>query len=236
MRMTLSSICALLLAACSQSPEGERAATPPPSTEAGQGSAGTAVSGPERRILAFGDSLFAGYGVGKEASYPAKLQAKLREQGINANVINAGVSGDTTAAGLQRLAFTLDAQEKPPELFLLELGANDMLRGLPPEQTRSNLNAMLDELERRGIPVLLMGMRAPPNYGLEYQRKFDAIYTDLGMRNGVSLMPFWLESIYREPEMFQEDRLHPTEEGLAILAEDTKDEVTKALGPPGSNP
>lgn len=190
------------------------------------------VAGPERRILAFGDSLFAGLGVGKENSYPAQLEAALRKDGVNARIINAGISGDTTAAGRQRLAFTLDANKPTPELVLVELGANDMLRAVSPAETRANLTAMLDELAKRRIPVLLMGMRAPPNYGPEYQRDFDAIYADLGKRPGVTLVPFWLETIYQRPELFQADRLHPTVEGLGVLVDATKRAVTDALPPP----
>lgn len=216
--------------ACTQAPEraAERspAATP---TAAG----GAVVTGPERRILAFGDSLFAGLGVGRERSYPAQLEAALRADGINARIANAGVSGDTTAAGRQRLAFTLDAQKPKPDLVLLELGANDMLRAVDPAETRRNLAAMLDEFARRDIPVVLMGMRAPPNYGADYQRAFDAIYTELGRRRGVTLVPFWLESVYQRPELFQADHLHPTVEGLAILAGATKDAVQGALPPAG---
>lgn len=189
------------------------------------------VAGPERRILAFGDSLFAGLGVGIENSYPAQLQAALRKDGINARIVNAGVSGDTTAAGRQRLAFTLDAQRPAPELVLLELGANDMLRALSPAETRANLAAMLDELAKRNIPVLLMGMRAPPNYGPEFQREFGAIYAELGKRPGVTLVPFWLETIYQRPELFQSDRLHPTVEGLGVLVQATKQAVKGALPP-----
>lgn len=230
MRNALSSIglFALVLAGCGQSasdaPAG-RGAT------AAAASGDRTVAGPERRILAFGDSLFAGLGVGMENSYPAQLEAALRRDGVNARIANAGVSGDTTAAGRQRLAFTLDAQKPAPDLVLLELGANDMLRGLSPAETRANLAAMLDELAKRGIPVLLMGMRAPPNYGAEYQRAFDAIYADLGKRPGVTLVPFWLETIYQRPELFQSDRLHPTTEGLGVLVEGTKAAVKEALPP-----
>ncbi|WP_133365791.1 arylesterase [Qipengyuania sediminis] len=234
MRVPPSSIglAALALAGCEQpaersaaAPAGAASVTPAPARLA-------PVAGPEQRILAFGDSLFAGYGVGKANSYPAQLEAALRAEGRNVRVVNAGISGDTTAAGRQRLAFTLDAQQPAPDLVLLELGANDMLRALPPAETRANLTAMLDELRSRGIPVLLMGMRAPPNFGPDYQRGFDAIYRELGARPGVTLVPFWLETIYRRPELFQADRLHPTSKGLGVLVEATKEAVAEALPPP----
>jgi acyl-CoA thioesterase I len=233
MRIALSSIVPLLmlLAACGADPDAAPAAEPQRPSPTASASARPA-SGPERRILAFGNSLFAGYGVGPENSYPAQLEAALRADGINARVVNAGVSGDTTASGRQRLAFTLDAQRPKPDLVLLELGANDMLRGLDPAQTRANLEAMLDMLAQRDIPVLLMGMRAPPNYGPDYQRRFDAIYAELAERPGVGLVPFWLEAIYRRPELFQADRLHPTVEGLAVLVEATKPAVAAELTQP----
>lgn len=224
---------ALLLAGCGQEPVIKPAE---PSAQSATQAAQQPAAGPERRILAFGDSLFAGLGVGIENSYPAQLQAALRSEGINARIVNAGVSGDTTAAGRQRLAFTLDAQKPAPDLAILGLGANDMLRAIDPVQTRANLAAMLDEFARRGIPVLLMGMRAPPNYGPEYQQAFDAIYAELGRREGVTLAPFWLETIYQRPELFQSDRLHPTVEGLGVLVEATKEAVTGALPPVSSAP
>lgn len=215
---------ALLAAGCGQQP------VPPPAKPVPTASV-AAVAGPERRILAFGDSLFAGLGVGRENSYPAQLEAALRKDGVKVRIANAGISGDTSAAGRQRLAFTLDAQKPAPDLAILELGANDLLRGVSPAETRANLAAMLDEFARRNIPVLLMGMRAPPNYGPEYQRAFDAIFADLGKRRGVTLVPFWLETIYQRPALFQADRLHPTVAGLAVLVEATKDTVAQALPP-----
>ena len=187
------------------------------------------VMGPERRILAFGDSLFAGYGVGAENSYPATLQTALRARGINAQVANAGVSGDTTAAGLQRFAFTLDAQQETPDLVIVELGGNDLLRGLSPDETRANLDAMLTELGKRDIPALLMGMRAPPNYGPEYQQAFDGLYGELARKHGAALVPFFLESIYQDPALFQSDRIHPTEEGIETLVGATVETVVEAL-------
>ncbi|HAU21274.1 MAG TPA: arylesterase [Erythrobacter sp.] len=190
--------------------------------------------GPTRKILAFGDSLFAGYGVGKENSYPAKLQSALRARGINAQITNAGISGDTSAAGLQRLAFTLDAQEEKPELFILELGGNDLLRGISPDQTRENFQAMLDELKQREIPVLIMGMRSPPNYGPEYQAEFDGLYGELAREYNTAFIPFWLEAIYEDQRLFQDDRIHPTEEGLEVLVGSTVDQIAEAL-PPADN-
>lgn len=187
------------------------------------------VMGPQRHILAFGDSLFAGYGVGQENSYPAQLQNALRARGINAAIGNAGVSGDTSAAGLGRLAFTLDAQEEVPDLVILELGGNDLLRGLSPDQTRANLAAMLDELKRRKIAVLIMGMRAPPNYGPEYQAQFDRLYADLARQYDAALIPFWLEAIYQQPGLFQADRIHPTEDGIEALVGATVGQVAGAI-------
>lgn len=222
---------ALALGACSG--EAEEAAGPPAASAEAAAEALPAipVMGPERRIVAFGDSLFAGYGLDPTQSYPARLEAALRAKGVNAQITNAGISGDTTAAGLQRLAFTLDAQAETPDLFILELGGNDLLRGLSPEETRGNLAEMLTVLRERKVPVLLMGMRAPPNYGPEYQAAFDAIYRDLAKEYGAALIPFWLEDIYREPELFQSDKIHPTADGIERLVAATLDEVQGALPP-----
>lgn len=188
------------------------------------------VMGPERRIIAFGDSLFAGYGLDPRDAYPEKLEAALRARGINAEIINAGVSGDTTAAGLNRIGFTLASQkEMPPALFILELGGNDLLRGIAPAETKENLGKMLATLRDAKVPVLLMGMRAPPNYGPEYQAEFDAIYRDLAKEYGAALIPFWLEDIYRDPSLFQSDRIHPTADGVERLVAATLPEVEGAL-------
>lgn len=189
------------------------------------------VMGPERKIIAFGDSLFAGYNLDPRDSYPEKLESALRAKGMNADVINAGVSGDTSAAGLQRLEFTLAAQDAPPALFILELGGNDLLRGLSPEETKANLGKMLTILREQKVPVLIMGMRAPPNYGPEFQAEFDAIYRDLAKEYGAALIPFWLEDIYREPTLFQADKIHPTADGIERLVAATLDEVEGALPP-----
>jgi len=217
---------ALALAACGGEPDA-------PVAEASQAPAAPepqqTPSGPERRILALGDSLFAGYGLEDGQGYPDVLQAALQAQGINARVIDAGVSGDTTAAGLQRLRFVLDAQDAPPELAIVELGGNDLLRGIAPSQTRENLTAILTELQKRRIPVLLMGMRAPPNLGEAYVAEFDAIYPALAERFDTALVPFFLESVYDEPSLIQQDRIHPTAEGIEAMVEATVGDVAEAL-------
>lgn len=187
------------------------------------------VVGPERTILAFGNSLFAGYNVARNEAYPSQLEQALRARGINAQVINAGVSGDTTAAGRARLSFTLDAQDELPDLAIVELGGNDLLRGLDPDETRANLDAIMAELDRRGVPILLMGMRAPSNLGADYVAEFDAIYADLADKYDAELVPFWLESIADKPQLIQPDRIHPTAEGIDALVGATVDDVVKAL-------
>jgi acyl-CoA thioesterase-1 len=231
-RLAVAAAASLALAACGQGTE-EAAVPSGGVAEDGQPALpAVPVMGPERKIIAFGDSLFAGYGLDPRDAYPEKLEAALRARGVNANVINAGVSGDTTAAGLGRLEFTLAAQKDgAPALFILELGGNDLLRGLSPEETRANLGKMLAILKQQKVPVLLMGMRAPPNYGPEYQAQFDAIYRDLAREYGAALIPFWLEDIYREPALFQSDRIHPTAEGIERLVGSTIGAVEGALPP-----
>ncbi len=220
---------AFVLAGCeSETVEGNA----PEALETAEIQAELPVVGPEKRILAFGNSLFAGYNVEDSESYPAVLQSVLRAEGINANVVNAGVSGNTTAAGRDRLAFTLDSQDVKPDLVILELGGNDLLRSLSPAQTRENLAAMLSELQQRDIPVLLMGMRAPPNLGTDFVQEFDAIYPELSKQYDADLVPFFLEAIYTKPELIQSDRVHPTAEGIEVLVQDTADEVRAALDIP----
>ena len=187
------------------------------------------IMGEEVTIVAFGDSLFAGYNLAEEEGYPERLEAALRGRGINARVVDAGVSGDTSAAGRDRLQFVLDAQEEKPDLFILELGGNDLIRGITPQETRANFEAMLTTLRDADVPVLLMGMRAPANYGPEYQAEFDAIYGDLAEEYGAALIPFWLEDIFQNARLFQSDRIHPTAEGIEALVASTVDEVAAAL-------
>ena len=175
-------------------------------------------AGPERLILAFGDSLYAGYGVARGQSLPDAIQAGLRRDGINATIVNAGVSGDTTAAGRQRLAFALANLARTPDLVLLGLGGNDVLRQIAPAETRANMDAMLTELKKRGIPVVLTGMRAPPNLGPDYAGPFDAIWPDLAKRYDAALYPFILDGVIGQPQLMQDDHVHPTAEGVAAIA------------------
>jgi acyl-CoA thioesterase-1 len=187
------------------------------------------VSGPQRTVLAFGDSLFAGYNLAEAEGYPEQLEMALREASINARVIDAGVSGDTTAAGRQRIAFVLDNAAIAPDLAIVELGGNDMLRGITPDQTRANLDAILTELAQRDIPVLLMGMRAPPNLGAQYQAEFDGLYPALAQQHCAALVPFFLEAVYDQPALIQDDRIHPTAEGVVALVAATSGAVVDAL-------
>lgn len=219
---------ALALAACGQS-DPPSAPKDAPASQSADALPEIPVMGPERRILALGDSLFAGYGLKSDQSYPARLEAALRARGVNARIANAGVSGNTTSDGLARLAFTLDNQKPAPELALVELGANDMLRALPPEQARANLDAILTELGRRRIKVVLMGMLAPPNLGAEYRGQFDRIYPDLAKKHGAVLVPFFMQAVMDRPDLVQQDRLHPTEHGIDAIVAATIDSVAGAL-------
>lgn len=223
-------VLALLLAGCGKGSEAPVVnATPSEAGSALDAPPEVPVMGPERRILAIGDSLFAGYGVDRGEGYPAKLDVALRARGVNARIADAGVSGDTTAGGLQRLAFTLDSQPLPPELVLISLGGNDMLRGLPPEQTRANLDAILAELDKRGIKAVLMGMLAAPNMGADYRAKFDPIYPALAGRHKAALVPFFLEPVIDKPDLVQKDHIHPTAAGIEAIVAATAATVADAL-------
>ena len=173
----------------------------------------------ERLILAFGDSLYAGYGLDRGQSLPDAIQARLRDSGVNATIVNAGVSGDTSAAGRQRLAFVLDNLPRKPDLVMLGLGGNDVLRQIPAAETRANMAAMVDDLARRGIPVLLTGMKAPPNLGPDYVTAFDAIWPDLAARHKDALYPFVLDGVIGNPALMQGDRVHPNAIGVARIAD-----------------
>lgn len=180
-------------------------------------------------VLAFGDSLYAGYQLDPRDSYPAQLEAALNAKGVAARMVNAGVSGDTTAAGLQRLAFTLDNQPVRPALVMVGLGGNDMLRGLPPEQTRDNIDAICAELKKRGIPFMLTGMLAAPNMGADYAKKFNGIYPELAKKYQVPLVPFLLEPVIGKPDLVLPDNIHPNAQGVGKIVAFTAGDVENAL-------
>jgi acyl-CoA thioesterase I len=170
-------------------------------------------------VLAFGDSLYAGYGVLPQQSFPWRLEQALKQQGVAATVRNAGVSGDTTGAGLQRLNYTLDGLGRKPDLVVLGLGGNDMLRGIPPKETEANLRAIMTELKRRNIPMILTGMVAAPNMGRDYVERFNAIYPALAKEFGAGLYPFFLEGVVTDRALMLDDRIHPNPAGIDRVVE-----------------
>ena len=176
---------------------------------------GADVAGAEPvKILALGDSLTAGYGLVKADAFTSKLQRALKANGLDVTVINAGVSGDTSAGGRARLGWALADK---PEAIIIELGANDGLRGLEPAETERNLDAIVGEVKARGLAVLLSGMKAPPNLGKEYGAKFNAIYPKLANKHGVLFDPFFLEGVAADPALNQADRIHPNVKGVQVI-------------------
>lgn len=178
------------------------------------------------RVVALGDSLTAGYGLPPSEAFPAQLEVALKARGHDVVVENAGVSGDTATQGLARLDWSV-----PPgtQAVIVALGANDMLRGLPPEVTRTALTNIVLRLKARGLPVLISGMRAAPNLGESYRARFDAIYPDLAQKQQVLLHPFFLEGVAGSPSLNQPDGLHPTGKGVARMVAGILPEVEQLL-------
>lgn len=194
------------LSACGQSPV----------ADAPQKAAITEQQKPyDKLIVAFGDSLYAGYRLGPKEGLAPQLQAALQAKGINAKVHGAGVSGDTTAAAKARLSFVLDNLERKPDLVVMGLGGNDMLRGIKPSESRANLTAMLAELKRRDIDVVLTGMVAAPNMGPDYAKAFNPIYADLAKQNHAPLLPFFLDGVVTDKNLMLDDGIHPNAKGMA---------------------
>jgi acyl-CoA thioesterase-1 len=173
-----------------------------------------AEAGERPVVLALGDSLTAGYGLPPGKAFPEQLQAALGEHGIDAKVINGGVSGDTSAGGLARLDWLLGDK---PDLVIVELGANDGLRGLDPAITRDNLDRIITRLDETGAQVLLAGMVAPPNMGADYGEKFASLYPALAQKHGTAFYPFFLDGVAMDPALNQQDGIHPTAEGIAVI-------------------
>ncbi len=169
---------------------------------------------PRPLVLAFGDSLTMGYGLDQGLGFAPQLQASLRRHGIAATVVDAGVSGDTSLAAAARLGWTLDGLDRAPDLVIVELGANDMLRGLDPALTRANLDAILTELGRRRIKVVLAGMRAAPNLDPAFIARFEAIFPALAAKHRTALHPFFLDGVAGQRAMIQPDGMHPTFAGV----------------------
>ncbi|HTH50471.1 MAG TPA: arylesterase, partial [Pyrinomonadaceae bacterium] len=190
-----------------------RPLTTPPST------------GNKPKIIAFGDSLTAGFGLAEKESYPYLLQQKLIADGYDYEVINAGVSGETSLGGLERADWVLSQDNA--KIVVLELGANDMLRGVPPAKTKENLDKILTKAKERKLTVLLCGMLAAPMNGVDYQRDFIALFPDLATKHNVAFLPFLLENIAVKKELNQADGIHPNAEGEKIMT----DNVYKALRP-----
>jgi acyl-CoA thioesterase-1 len=178
------------------------------------------------RIVGFGDSLMAGYGLDAGQGFPEKLEKALRAKGHDVVIANAGVSGDTTSGGLSRLDWSIP---DGTELVILELGANDMLRGIGPDITENNLDAMISRLKERNIAVLLAGMRAAPNLGPDYQAAFDAIYPRLAEKHGVPLYPFFLDGVAADRAYLLEDGMHPNAEGIDRMVERLLPTIEKLL-------
>lgn len=170
----------------------------------------------EHVIVALGDSLTAGLGVGADEAYPALLEARLRREGFAYRVVNAGVSGDTSAGGLRRIDWALRLS---PAVVIVALGANDGLRGQPPEALRDNLTRIVERARAAGARVLLAGMRVPPNYGEDYARAFAGVYPAVARATGVPLAPFLLDGVAGDPRLNQADGIHPTVEGQRRIAE-----------------
>ncbi|MBA2772353.1 MAG: arylesterase [Sphingomonas sp.] len=192
----------------------------------------TAPSQPRQEgklVLAFGDSLYAGYGLAPQESFPAQLEEALRQRGIATSVHNAGVSGDTTAAGLQRLNFTLDGLRRKPDLAVVGLGANDMLRGLQPAATEANLLAICNELRKRGIRVVLTGMLAAPNLGQDYGRRFNGLFQNVAEQCGATLYPFFLEGVFTKDALMLPDDVHPNSSGIRRVVSNIEPVVAREL-------
>jgi acyl-CoA thioesterase I len=167
-------------------------------------------------IAVLGDSLTAGFGVAKDEAFPALLQARLQREGYDYRVVNAGVSGDTSAGGLRRVDWVLRTK---PDVVVVALGANDGLRGQSPAALRDNLESIIARLRGAGAQVLLAGMQMPPNYGAEYTKQFAAVFPEVARRTGVAFMPFLLDGVAAQPRLLQPDGIHPSAAGHQIIAD-----------------
>jgi acyl-CoA thioesterase I len=209
------------LAACGGNPPND----PTPKTEV----TAKAPAQYDTLVVAFGDSLYAGYNLTPGEGFAPALQRALNTDGIAARVHNAGVSGDTTAAGKARLTFVLDNLERKPDLVILGLGGNDMLRGIKPAETKANMETMLGELQKRKIPVVLTGMLAPPNLGADYADSFNALYPMLAKQYAVPLYPFFMKGVVADKRLMLSDNIHPNALGVGVIVQGVAPAVKAAL-------
>jgi acyl-CoA thioesterase I len=217
MRKVVLSFC-FLVAACSPdapsrtpAPQAPSAPQAPKAPQAPQ-----APKAPRPRVVFLGDSLTAGLGLPTDQSYPSLIGKRLQDGGLDYEIVNAGVSGDTSAGGLRRLEWSLEGDVRA---LVLALGANDGLRGLPPDEMKKNLRAVLDRAKEKNIPVVLAGMEAPPNFGAEYTRAFRQVYVELADEYDVRFVPFMLLGVAGDPAMNQSDGIHPNARGAEIVAD-----------------
>lgn len=183
----------------------------------------------DKLVVAFGDSLYAGYRLGPNEGLAPQLQAALQAKGIKARVHGAGVSGDTSAAGKARLTFVLDNLERKPDVVVLGLGGNDMLRGVKPSETRANIAAMVAELDKRGIDIVLTGMLAPPNLGADYANAFNSIFPALAKQYDAPLLPFFLDGVMTDKTLMLDDGIHPNAKGVTKVVEKLSPLVEREL-------
>lgn len=186
-------------------------------------------AGETRLVVAMGDSLTAGYNLPPDASFPAQLQKALTAGGKQVSVMNAGVSGDTSSGGRARLEWMLSGLSQSPDLVVLEFGGNDALRGIEPSITKDNLDAMLRVLIERDIPILLVGMRAPPNMGRAYEEEFNGIFPALAAEHNVPLYPFFLDGVALYPDLKLGDGIHPNREGVGVIVERIREAIDDLL-------
>ncbi|MBB3542745.1 MULTISPECIES: arylesterase [unclassified Rhizobium] len=178
-------------------------------------------------LVGFGDSLMAGYQLPPGDGFPEKLQASLKAKGVDISIANAGVSGDTTTGGLARIDWSIP---DGTDGVILELGANDALRGIPPQESEKNLDQMIARLKERGIAVLLVGMLAPPNMGGDYAAQFNSIYQKLAQKHGVALYPFFLDGVAVDAGLKLDDGMHPNSRGIDVMVERMEPAITQFLG------
>ena len=219
---------AALALGCSDGPPTDAA---PPSAAARPAPAAPPAAVSKPRIVCLGDSLTAGLGLSPVEAYPARLEARLREAGLDYEVVNAGVSGDTSAGGLRRLDWSMDGDVK---VLVLALGANDGLRGLPTTELHDNLAAIIAAAQARGARVVLAGMEAPPNFGEAYTREFREVYRTLASTYDVTLIPFFLDGVAGVPALNQPDGIHPTADGQRRVADTIWQAVAPLVGAPVS--